>query len=422
MASLNPLSGQIVGGKYQLGELIGEGGFGVVYKAYNLRLQRPQAIKVIGERAFRDLQFRQRFDREAQTLGALNHPNILHVDDYEIEGNRAYLVMPYISGGTFQDILKQQGRLNLKTTGHYLQQISSALDYAHAQGVAHLDLKPLNLLHQNGTLFLSDFGLAHLMQEGAIAGGSSLGFGTPHYMAPEHLKGYPQRASDIYALGIILFEMLTGEVPFGGMNGLVIMNRHINESPPSLSTIRTDIPPVIDTIIQKAMAKQPEDRYPSAGALFNDFWDRVVSSVPSQPLIQHIQDVQRVPTSPLPLSSTTGKHPIHTDLPPLMPNSVHLSNPAPAAPPSQMIPHPQDAQNIPLFASLFHSPSVVGIPSSHANSSPSISRPISTSGNMASKQSLEHHGWLQLDAPPPLDVMNAILQEVGRKSQERTQK
>ncbi|MGB8343542.1 MAG: serine/threonine-protein kinase [Ktedonobacteraceae bacterium] len=192
MAEQGSLSGQILSGKYQLGELLGQGGFGAVYKAQNLRLNRPQAIKVIVEQHLRDEQFRERFDREAQMLGSLDHPNILHVDDYEIENNRAYLVMPYISGGTFRDVLRRQEQLSLEQTGDYVRQISVALDYAHAHSVVHLDLKPLNLLHQNGTLILSDFGLAHLMNEGGVAGGSSLRFGTPHYMAPEHLKGQPQ--------------------------------------------------------------------------------------------------------------------------------------------------------------------------------------------------------------------------------------
>lgn len=357
MATQGPLSGQTIGDKYQLSELLGEGGFGVVYKALNLRLKRPQAIKVIVEQHLRDPQFRQRFDREARTLGSLNHPNILHVDDYELEGNHAYLVMPYISGGTLQTILEQQSSLSLEQAGNYLRQISAALDYAHSHNVVHLDLKPLNLLHQNGTIFLSDFGLAHLMTEGAVAGGTSLHFGTPHYMAPEHLKGKPQRASDIYALGVILFQMLTGRRPFDGRNAEAILLQHLQQPPPALQMFRPGLPSQLDTVIERAMAKNPLNRYPTAGALFNDFRAKVGLSLPA--------------LTP-PDSTHNGASPS---------DRSHALSPANASPLS-----------------------------SGAGFIPGVSLASSI---------MQPYCQVHMDTPPSLEVMNHILQEVGKQVQQR---
>lgn len=367
MAEQDPLPGQILSGKYQLGELLGQGGFGAVYKAQNLRLNRPQAIKMIVEQHLRNQQFRERFDREAQMLGSLNHTNIVHVDDYGIEGDRVYLVMPYISGGTLANILRQQGKLNIEQTGDYLRQISAALDYAHAQKVVHLDLKPLNLLHQNGTLFLSDFGLAHLMNEGGVAGGSSLRLGTPHYIAPEQYKGTPLPVSDIYALGVILFQMLAGSVPFDGPNGHVIIYQHLQEPPPSLSAIRSDIPQAIDMVIQRAMAKEPGERYPSAGELFNDFKAKAVLSAPALPLTRTGPEFQSVPL--------------------------------PVVPSPQLSSWPSE-ENTPAAVQPI---SASRDPSSGEPSLPRFS------------DSLAQHSQLKLDVLPSLDAVNYILQEVAKQ-------
>lgn len=367
MAEQGPLSGQILSGKYQLGELLGQGGFGAVYKAQNLRLNRPQAIKVIVEQHLRNQQFRERFDREAQVLGSLDHPNILHVDDYEIENNRAYLVMPYIGGGTFRDILKRQGQLSLEQTGDYVRQISAALDYAHAHHVVHLDLKPLNLLHQNGTLFLSDFGLAHLMNEGGVAGGSSLRFGTPLYIAPEQYKGSPLPASDIYALGVILFQMLAGRLPFEGPGDYQVIYQHLEKPVPLLSLTRTDIPQAIDMVIQRAMAKKPGERYASAGELFNDFKAKAVLSAPALPLTRTGPEFQ----------------------------SVSL----PVVPSPQLSSWPSE------------------------ENTPAAGQPISASRDLSSGEpslprfsdSLAQHSQLKLDVLPSLDAVNYILQEVAKQ-------
>jgi serine/threonine protein kinase len=273
MLKQGPLSGQTLGGKYLLGELLGQGGFGAVYRAENQMLHRQQAVKVLLEERFSEEKFRERFLREARTLAALDHANIVHVDDIGMEGNLIYLVMPYISGGTLQDLMKaRSGPLALEQITRYLEQICSALGYAHAQGVVHLDLKPSNLLvHKDGRLLLSDFGLAHLMEQGAIEGGTSLQFGSPLYMAPEQFDGKPSRQSDLYALGVILYQMLAGRHPFEASTPAAVMRKHLTEPPPSLRTAQPDLPVALDAVLAKALAKQPEQRYGRAGELLVDF-------------------------------------------------------------------------------------------------------------------------------------------------------
>ncbi len=267
------LSGRTVGEKYLLGELIGEGGFSQVYKAQHLLLQRQQAVKVLLERHFRKQEFRDRFLREARTIATFDHPHIIHLDDFWVEASQAYLVMPYISGGTLQDILeKQQGFLERDQIVSYLEDICAALDYAHEREVVHLDLKPLNLLvREDGGLLLSDFGLAHLMKEGAIAGGSSLRVGTPHYMAPEHIEGSPERRSDLFSLGVMLYQMLLGRLPFEGLPQETIILKNMIAQPPKPRSLRPELPKAAEDVLEKALAKQAEQRYQTANELLVAF-------------------------------------------------------------------------------------------------------------------------------------------------------
>lgn len=285
MTLQGPLSGQTLGGKYLLGELLGKGGFGAVYKAENQMLGRPQAIKVLLEEHFSDPKFRERFLREARTLAALDHANIVHVDELGLQDNLVYLVMPYISGGTLQEMLKaRSGPLGLEEIGRYLEQICSALGYAHAQGVVHLDLKPSNLLiHQDGRLLLSDFGLAHLVEQGAVEGGTSLQFGSPLYMAPEHFDGKPEARSDLYAVGVILYQLLTGKHPFDAATPAAIMRKHLTEPPPPLRQARPDLPAHLESMMAVALAKQPEQRFQSAAALLVAFKQSVAGQAVGQP-------------------------------------------------------------------------------------------------------------------------------------------
>ena len=274
METQGPLSGQTLGGKYLLAELLGEGGFGAVYRGHHLLLDRPQAIKVLHEHYFRKPEFRERFLREAKIVAALDHPHIVHIDDFGMDEQEAktYLVMPFISGGTFSKILKEQREpLPVEQVVLYLEQICNALDYAHLRGVVHLDLKPLNLLiREGGGLLLSDFGLAHLLNQEIVEGGTSLEFGSPHYMAPEHINGQPNKSSDVYALGVILFEMLVGQRPFTGTTPEVML-KHLTKPPPLLRSLRPELPIELEEVLERALAKQANQRFRSASALLTAF-------------------------------------------------------------------------------------------------------------------------------------------------------
>ncbi|HEY7123044.1 MAG TPA: protein kinase [Ktedonobacterales bacterium] len=318
MPGQGPLTNQVLGGTYLLGEVLGQGGFGVVYKAQHQRLNRAQAVKVLSEQHFNNQQFRARFIREAQTLAALDHPNILHVDELGEEGNLIYLVMPFIPRGTFQGLLKQRGPLPVDEAGRYLEQICGGLRYAHKRGVVHLDLKPLNLLvHDDGRLLLSDFGLAHLIKEGAVQGGASLTFGTPFYMAPEHLRGQPDWRSDLYSMGVILFQMLAGRLPLEGPTPEAIIAKLLTEPAPPLRQFRPDLPPSLEWMVAKALAKRPEDRYQKASEFFYYFRDALAPKPagyarPSTPLTQvplpPTVPVKRVsvPVAPGPTQAPSG--------------------------------------------------------------------------------------------------------------------
>lgn len=285
MPRQGPRSNQHLGSKYLLGELLGEGGFGAVYRARNKVLDRIEAIKIVEPRGSDDPKWLQRFIREAQMLAKLEHPNIIPVYDcgFDVEKEILYLAMPFVDGGTLEDILRGQQRpLSLNRIEHFLRQICSALDYAHTQGVVHLDLKPANLLlrrSEASTLLLSDFGLAHIVEEENIKGGTSLQFGTPHYMAPEQIKGQPQSSSDIYALGVILFRMLTSQFPYSG-SGPSIFIDHLQSPIPRLSTIRPDLPVALDQVIVNALAKNPAERFKSSDILLKSFQTAIIPPAP----------------------------------------------------------------------------------------------------------------------------------------------
>lgn len=309
MAEQGPLSGQTVGNKYILGELLGEGGFGAVYKAQHLYLQRQQAVKILLERHFQKQAFHERFLREAQTVAALDHPNIIHMDDFWVDSSRAYLVMPFITGGTFQHVLlKQRNPLELEQIVFYLEPICAALDYAHAHRVAHLDLKPLNLLvHDDGRLLLADFGLAHLMKQGVVDGGSSLLFGTPHYMAPEHIQGHPEKRSDLFSLGVIVYRMLVGQLPFEGQTPEAVMVKNLMERPPAPRMLRKELPQEIEEVVEKALAKQPEQRYQTANDFLSAFKKALTTPAQTQTQIDQLPTVLYCPVcmSMTPSGTTT---------------------------------------------------------------------------------------------------------------------
>lgn len=252
-------------GQYRLMERLARGGMATVYKAYQPSLDRYVAVKVLSTFLAQDPDFAARFHREARAIAKLNHPNILPVHDYGQEGDLSYIVMRYVEGGTLQDMLGQS--LDLDTTVEIITQMGEALHYAHQQGIVHRDVKPSNVLMAEGNwALLTDFGLARIIGASARITQTGVGMGTPYYIAPEQARGTGVDArSDIYSLGIVLFEMLTGRVPFEGDTSPVVLLKHLTAPPPPPREINPGIPKPVEQILLKALAKNPADRFQRVG-------------------------------------------------------------------------------------------------------------------------------------------------------------
>jgi serine/threonine protein kinase len=266
-----------------LEQLLGYGGSGAVFLARQRAPERQVAVKVFlprhhPDRAMRE-EFHQRFLQEARAASELLHPAILPIYAYGQEAGLAYIVMPYMPGGTLADYVRRHGPLTLEEAGRYLEQIAAALDYAHERGCIHCDVKPANiLLDGNGRAFLADFGIARLLpgEPGAdnaqdpaegLRPPISLA-GTPEYIAPEQaLNQEVDQRADIYSLGVTLFYMLAGHPPFKADSALALVLLHLHEQPPALSELDARIPPQVDYVLHKALAKFPEERFPSATLL-----------------------------------------------------------------------------------------------------------------------------------------------------------
>jgi len=268
--------------------LIGQGGMGAVYLAQQARPQRQVAVKVllpITELSpTRHTDFLERFRRETDVAASLIHPSIMPVHEYGERDGLAYLVMPYISGGTLRDELEQQNTLPLIKILYYLEQIAAALDFAHERGVIHRDVKPANLLKtEDGRLLLSDFGLVKVIAAGRAeqpsAPGIDLPLGTPDYMAPEQGLGAAVDArTDLYALGIVLYHMITGNVPFKGDLPIQVMMQQIHVAPPPPRQVRIDLPAAAEQVVLKALAKDPAERYASASEMYHAFQQALITA------------------------------------------------------------------------------------------------------------------------------------------------
>ena len=257
------LSGMTLG-PYRIIERVGRGGMATVYKAYHAAMDRHVAIKILPEDFADDPNFRKRFEREAKTVAKLQHPHILPVFDYGEDQGINYLVMPFIPSGTLKDYMKQ-GRLDFDEISRILTRLCEALDYAHNVGVLHRDIKPDNVLFdEHGNAMLTDFGLTRMMEGNASLTGSGV-LGTPAYMSPEQGQGEKlDNRSDIYSMGVILYEMVTGEVPFSADTPVAVILKHIRDPLPMPNSMRADLPDAAETVILKALAKDPYHRWATA--------------------------------------------------------------------------------------------------------------------------------------------------------------
>lgn len=255
-------------GRYQIIRELGRGGMATVYLAHDPVMGREVAVKALPRAFLHDTQFRARFEREVKTIAALDHPNIVPVYDSGTDDGQPFLVLRYMAGGSLKERL-EQGPLAYAEAVTILQRIAAALDEAHGRGIIHRDLKPANILFdQRGDAFLSDFGIVKLAQATAAYTGSGV-IGTPAYMSPEQVYGDRQidGRSDIYALGVLLYQMLTGQMPYGGDTPAKQMMAHVIEPVPDILAARPDLPTSCQTIIEKAMAKEPDGRFDTASHL-----------------------------------------------------------------------------------------------------------------------------------------------------------
>ena len=248
-------------GNYDIVERLGGGGMAVVYRAVQQPLGREVALKALSSELFQDDGFVKRFETEAKTLARLDHPNILPIYDFEVIEGNAFLTMPLIRGGTLRDVLNR-GPMDALSAWRYLREIGDGLQHAHDAGIVHRDLKPTNvLIHADGRAMLADFGLARGAGQPTHLTTIGLAIGTPGYMAPEQVMGHDvDKRADIYAMGVLCFEMLTGRLPYVGSNRMEVAYATVNTPIPSAVKINPNLPDELDVLLGKVLAKDPAAR------------------------------------------------------------------------------------------------------------------------------------------------------------------
>jgi serine/threonine-protein kinase len=307
----DPLIGQTLADKYKIEKLIKQGGMGAVYRGKHVLMDKTVAIKVLKPSLAGDDAVVARFSREAKAASKISHPHAVVVTDFgEAENGVVFLVMEYLDGRTLKEAIASQGPLKLDRAVNIVRQVAGALDAAHSQGVIHRDLKSENimLVRHDGDEWskVLDFGIAKILQPRGAAESdithANLVVGTPQYMSPEQCSqsGALDSRSDVYSLGIILYEMLAGRVPFAGESATVIMMKQVQDPAPSVLSARSDLPPAVDGVIKKALAKQPIDRYQSAGELSSDLMKAASMEAMSDPALRALVAAQTVPNIPVP--------------------------------------------------------------------------------------------------------------------------
>ncbi|MGE5632905.1 MAG: Stk1 family PASTA domain-containing Ser/Thr kinase [Caulobacteraceae bacterium] len=269
--------GKVLGDRYEIIEKIGGGGMALVYKAKCRLLNRFVAIKVLRPEFTEDEEFVKKFKREAQSAASLSHPNIVGIYDVGTENNNYYIVMEYIKGQTLKELIKSKGTLGIEYATNIAIQICYALEHAHKNHIVHRDIKSHNILiREDNSVKVTDFGIARAVSSSTITNTGNV-IGSVHYFSPEQARGgYTDEKSDIYSLGVVMYEMVTGRLPFEGESPIAVALKHIQEEPVRPSKLNPRVPKAIEDIILKCMEKEVSKRYSSAGEIINDLRQSLV--------------------------------------------------------------------------------------------------------------------------------------------------
>ena len=259
------MKGMVFADRYKLEDFIGQGGMSLVYRAIDIRTGHSVAVKILKSEYNSDKEFLERFQREAQAASMMSHHNLVNLLDVGVEGEFRYLVLEYVNGNTLKDIIRQKGRLNYQTAIQITVRILSALQHAHDNGIIHRDIKPQNvLIHSDGHVKVADFGIAR-MTGGATIGKGDTVVGSVHYSSPEQASGgVVEATSDIYSTGVVMYEMLTGRVPFVGDTPVAVAMQHLQDPPPPITDFAPETPPAVVAVVMKALEKDPKKRFQSA--------------------------------------------------------------------------------------------------------------------------------------------------------------
>src|SRR6476661_6508533 len=268
---MSTLVGMQLNGRYRLDAQIGAGGMSTVYRAFDAVLERRVAVKLMHREIAADTDQLERFRREARSVAQLSHPHIVGVIDAGEEDGRPYIVFEYVEGETLKDRIRRMGRLPVDEAIAYAIEIARALSAAHARHIVHRDVKPQNvLIDEEGSAKVTDFGIARTLdQEGLTADGRVLG--TTDYVSPEQALGHPVTGqSDLYSLGVVLYEMLTGEIPFHADSSVAVAMRHVREAIPDVQLLRPEASAATAAVVERAVAKDLSQRYPDAGSMVSE--------------------------------------------------------------------------------------------------------------------------------------------------------